>query len=283
VLTQLVLRLFTLASHLPLWLLHAGGSLLGVLLWVFDSGHRRRLMANSTLAGLGFTHKLLATLHAGRMVAELPRLWCGKPVPMYWNGLDILRDSVQPGHSVVLLTPHMGCFEINAKAYAQVFAHAGLADVAKPMTVLFRPSRQAGLQDLVRSAREGEGLYAAPTTTSGVKQLIRALNNKEAVGLLPDQVPPSGMGAWCTFLGQPAYTMTLAAKLAQQADHVLLMWGERLPFGRGFTVHVMHPPTALPKDTTAAAQTLNDWVEHVIQQAPEQYMWGYDRFKQPRG
>jgi KDO2-lipid IV(A) lauroyltransferase len=56
-----------------------------------------------------------------------------------------------------------------------------------------------------------------------------------------------------------------------------------LPFGQGFTVHVMHPPTALPKDTTAAAQTLNDWVEHVIQQAPEQYMWGYDRFKQPRG
>jgi len=77
--------------------------------------------------------------------------------------------------------------------------------------------------------------------------------------------------------------MTLAAKLAQQADHVLLMWGERLPAGRGFTVHVMRPPTALPKDTAAAAQTLNDWVEHVIQQAPEQYMWGYDRFKQPRG
>ena len=280
--TRVVLGLFKLASYLPLWLLHGVGAGLGVLLWLLDSGHRSRLRDNAELAGLSSRQRWQATLHAGRMVAELPRLWLGKPVPIEWDGLDLLRASVQPGHSLVLLTPHMGCFEINAKAYAQEFAHAGLGDAGKPMTVLFRPSRQAGLQELVRAAREGDGLHAAPTSMAGVKQLMRALKHKQAVGLLPDQVPPNGMGVWSRFLGQPAYTMTLGAKLAQQADHVLLMWGERLSFGRGFKVHVLRPPTALPSDIEQATQCINDWVELVIGQAPEQYMWGYARFKNPK-
>lgn len=283
VLTRVVLGFFKLASYMPLWLLHAFGSVLGVLLWLFDTGHRGRLHSNARLAGLTAGQQLGAVVHAGCMVAELPRLWLGKPVPVVWRGLETLRAAVQPGQSLALLTPHMGCFEINAKAYAHEFAHAGLADAAKPMTVLFRPSRQRGLQELVRSAREGDGLHAAPTTMAGVKQLMRALKNKQAVGLLPDQVPPNGMGMWSTFLGQPAYTMTLGAKLAQQADHVLLMWGERLSFGRGFRVHVIKPPTALPNDIETATQVINDWVEHVIAQAPQQYMWGYARFKQPKG
>ena len=282
VLTRVVLGFFKLASYMPLWLLHGVGALLGVLLWLVDAGYRARLHSNAKLAGLTLRQQLAAVVHAGCMVAELPRLWLGKPVPVVWCGLDTLRAAVQPGHSLALLTPHMGCFEINAKAYANEFANAGLADKAKPMTVLFRPSRQAGLQALVRSAREGDGLHAAPTNMAGVKQLMRALKNKQAVGLLPDQVPPNGMGIWSTFLGQPAYTMTLGAKLAQQADHVLLMWGERLSFGRGFKVHVIMPPSELPNDQEGATQVINHWVEYVIAQAPQQYMWGYARFKTPK-
>ncbi|UFS55563.1 lysophospholipid acyltransferase family protein [Comamonadaceae bacterium M7527] len=281
-LTRVVLRFFKLASYMPLWLLHNFGAVLGVLLWLLDAGHRSRMHSNAKLAGLTVRQRIGAVVHAGCMVAELPRLWLGKPVPVVWCGLDTLRAAVQTGHSLALLTPHMGCFEINAKAYAQEFAHAGLADKAKPMTVLFRPSRQAGLQELVRSAREGDGLHAAPTNMAGVKQLMRALKNKQAVGLLPDQVPPNGMGIWSRFLGQPAYTMTLGAKLAQQADHVLLMWGERLSFGRGFKVHVIMPPSELPADIEAATQVINHWVEYVIAQAPQQYMWGYARFKKPK-
>jgi len=40
--------------------------------------------------------------------------------------------------------------------------------------------------------------------------MMRALKRGEAVGLLPDQVPPQGMGVWADFFGAPAYTMTLA-------------------------------------------------------------------------
>ena len=56
--------------------------------------------------------------------------------------------------------------------------------------------------------------------------------------MLPDQVPPEGMGVWAPFFGQPAYTMTLAARLAQQSGAALaVLWCERLPSGAGYVVH----------------------------------------------
>jgi KDO2-lipid IV(A) lauroyltransferase len=55
-----------------------------------------------------------------------------------------------------------------------------------------------------------------PATLAGVRQMIRALRRGECVGLLPDQVPPDGMGVWAPFFGRRAYTMTLAARLVQQ-------------------------------------------------------------------
>jgi KDO2-lipid IV(A) lauroyltransferase len=90
------------------------------------------------------------------------------------------------------------------------------------------------------------------------------------------------MGVWVPFLGKPAYTMTLAARLAQEADTVLLMWGERLPWGRGFRIHVCRPPGPLPTDLTEAAACVNNWVAQLIKACPEQYLWGYDRFKGPK-
>jgi len=72
--------------------------------------------------------------------------------------------------------------------------------------------------------------------------MIRALRRGEAVGLLPDQVPPQGMGVWAPFFGQPAYTMTLATRLVQQTGAALLLiWAERLPQGAGYVLRVSAP------------------------------------------
>ena len=43
------------------------------------------------------------------------------------------------------------------------------------------------------------------------------------MGLLPDQVPPEGMGVWAPFFGKPAYTMTLATRLVLQTGAPLLL------------------------------------------------------------
>ena len=126
-------------------------------------------------------------------------------------------------------------------------------------------------------------MKAVPTNMDGVRQLLKALRRGEAVGLLPDQVPPEGMGLWSEMWGRPAYTMTLGARLAQQTQAaVVVAWGERLPKGQGYCIHV--EPLGQPLDTdlnTAVAQ-LNRAMEGLIRQCPNQYLWGYGRFKQPR-
>jgi KDO2-lipid IV(A) lauroyltransferase len=101
--------------------------------------------------------------------------------------------------------------------------------------------------------------------------------------LLPDQVPPLGMGLWVPFFGREAYTMTLAARLAQQTGAaVLVAWGERLPWGRGYRVHVTPLLAALPPDSVLAAGVINQAMEALIRSCPQQYLWGYARYKQPR-
>jgi KDO2-lipid IV(A) lauroyltransferase len=115
--------------------------------------------------------------------------------------------------------------------------------------------------------------------------MLRALKRGETVGLLPDQVPPDGMGVWVPFFGQSAYTMTLAARLVQQTGAAVgLLWTERLPRGRGYVVHAQELPEPLPEGggDEAAALVINRAMEAVIRRCPQQYLWGYHRYKQPR-
>ena len=132
-------------------------------------------------------------------------------------------------------------------------------------------------------ARQRPGLLTAPTTLSGVKQLIKALKSGESVGLLPDQVPPQGMGVMAPFFGRDAYTMTLSARLVQQTGaSVLVAWGERLSWGRGYRIHVRPLDRPLPVMLEDAVILVNQAMQALVLQCPGQYLWGYARYKQPR-
>jgi Kdo2-lipid IVA lauroyltransferase/acyltransferase len=271
--------------------LHALGALLGWLAYALSPSYRGRLRANAALAGLTPAQRRASVAEAGRLTAELPRLWLrprSQPIadPVRWEGAELIEGYIAAGHGMLLLTPHIGSFEIAAQAFAERFG------ARMPMTVLYRPARQAWLRELEEAARARPALATAPADLSGVRQLIRALRRGEAVGLLPDQVPPAGMGVWAPFFGQPAYTMTLAARLAQQTGAPLgVVWGERLPRGAGYVVRALPLPVPLPEaqpgedEATrqqAAAAALNRAMEAVIRLKPDQYLWGYHRYKQPR-
>ncbi|MEP7283302.1 MAG: lysophospholipid acyltransferase family protein [Rubrivivax sp.] len=268
----------------PLWLLHALGAALGWLAWALSPSYRRRLHDNARLARLAPADERRAVAEAGRMAAELPRLWLRPPQqavadPVRWEGLDTLQRLFAPGRGLVLLTPHLGSFEVAAQGYAERFG------AERPMTVLYRPARKAWLRRLEETARARPGLLTAPATLAGVRQLLRALKRGETVGMLPDQVPPEGMGVWAPFYGRPAYTMTLAARLAQQTGSALaVLWCQRLPRGAGYVLRVQ--PLAEPPppgaDDDAAAAAINRSMQAVIEQCPAQYLWGYHRYKAPR-
>lgn len=273
-----MLALYRLVSGWPLGLLHAVGGMLGWITWLASPTYRRRFAGNSARAGYRFDQVRAAIAHAGRMAAETPRLWFGPPVPVEWDGTELLEAAYAARRGIVFMTPHLGCFEITAQAVAARY-HA----IHGPLTVLYRPARQPALAAVIDNARRRDGLETAPTTLAGVRQMIRTLRAGHAVGLLPDQVPPEGMGLWAPFFGQDAYTMTLAARLLLQTGATpLLVWGERLARGRGFRLHFRVLAEPLAGELAPAVAQINRAMEGLIRECPQQYLWGYGRYKTPR-
>jgi len=258
------------------------GWLGGWATFLFSPRYRGRLLAHAAQAGLSPRQARASVGEAGKMVAEIPRLWLGRPVPIRWSGQQAIEEAQLAGRGILILTPHMGCFEIIPQVYAERFG----AD--NPITVLFRPARQPWLRDLVAHGRERPHVFAAPTNLAGVKQLIKALRSGQTVGLLPDQVPPDGQGVWAAFFGRPAYTMTLSARLLHSGQAIpAFLWGERLSWGRGFVVHVhslgLPDGDELSQDAATAAAQINAAMEVLVRQRPQQYLWSYARYKSPKG
>jgi Kdo2-lipid IVA lauroyltransferase/acyltransferase len=274
-----MVTLFRWLSVLPLWLLHALGALLGWVAFVFSGVYRARFLANVHQAGFAWSEVRPAVGHAGRMVTELPRLWMGAAPRFEWAGAELVDAHYAAGKGILFLTPHLGCFEVTAQGLAQRYA-----DQYGDLTVLYRPARKAWMAQLVESSRNRPGLVAVPTTLAGVKHMIKALKAGRAVGLLPDQVPPEGLGLWSPFFGRDAYTMTLSARLAQQTGAaIVLTWGERLAWGRGYRLHFSALPEPLSADLPQAVAQINAAMADLIKQCPAQYLWGYARYKQPAG
>ena len=270
---------FRFFSLWPLWALHALGHLVGWLVWLLSPVYRRRFMDNARQAGFGWRQVAPAIGHAGAMSAELPRLWFGAPVPVQWAEDQAVVQAYASGQGVLFLTPHLGCFEVMAQALASRFGQTH-----GQLTVLYRPARHPALGQVMETARNRPGLEAVPTTLAGVRQMIKALRAGRAVGLLPDQVPPEGMGQWAPFFGKPAYTMTLAARLASQTGaRVVLVWGERLAWGRGYRLHASALGHELSADLEVAVVQINQAMERLVRERPDQYLWGYARYKGPRG
>jgi KDO2-lipid IV(A) lauroyltransferase len=271
---------FRFFSHWPLWALHAIGQTVGWLAWLLSPTYRQRFSANVKTAGLNFSQVRGAIGQAGSMSTELPRLWMGKSPAVVWTegSLACVETAYAAGKGVLFLTPHLGCFEVTAQALTASFS-------AKfgPLTVLYRPSRKEGLGQVMEATRARPGLETAPTTLAGVRQMIKALRVGKAVGLLPDQVPPEGMGQWTPFFGKPAYTMTLAARLALQTGaKLMVIWGERLPWGQGYRIHASELNTPEAADVDVLVLQINQAMERLILSRPDQYLWGYARYKQPR-
>ena len=270
--------LFRLFAALPLWLLHGLGAAMGWLIWALSPTYRRRFTANAAQAGYGFAQVMAAVGHAGRMVFEMPRIWLGQLPACDIVGGEGTQQAYARGKGIVFLTPHLGCFEMSVQAAAGRWS-AAHGDI----TVLYRPARQAWLAEILETARNRPGVQAVPTTLAGVRQMIKSLRQGKAVGLLPDQVPPNGQGVWSPFFGRDAYTMTLAARLVLQTGAtVIVARCERKSWGRGYTLYLEEMPVPQALTLEAMVQQINVAMENTIRQCPQQYLWGYGRYKQPR-
>jgi KDO2-lipid IV(A) lauroyltransferase len=274
---RILVAILKLFAHLPYKTLPYIGWLLGWTGFLFSKKNasriRRHLHDSKVYASEDEYRK---TLHAniqatGISPLESLHLWF-KPyqkavaLVQECTGWEHVESSLKAGKGLIFLTPHLGCFEITSLYYGQ----------HHPITVMFRQPRQPWLLPLITAGRQRGNVTLAPANSHGVKQVLQALKRGEAVGILPDQAPLEGEGEWAPFFGRPAYTMTLASKLAQKTGaQVLMAFGERLSGGRGYHIHIR--PIATGGINTPTL--LNAEIERTIQQCPAQYLWGYDRYK----
>lgn len=268
----------SLVARIPLAVLHAVGAFLGWAIYALSPTYRRHLRAN--LEGAGYRDagtRRAAIAGAGRMLAELPAIWLRPRAEVIAlvraiDGREHVEAARAAGKGIVFLTPHLGCFEIAAQLAAEEF----------PITALYRPPKSAWLRAAIERWRARDNMRLARADLPGVRQLLAVLARHEAVGILPDQVPGGGQGEWADFFGKPAYTMTLAAKLADRpASACLLAYGERLPAGAGYVLRIR--PLAGPRPGETPTRRMNAAIEALIREHPAQYLWGYNRYKRPRG
>ncbi|MEY2631594.1 MAG: hypothetical protein RIR00_248 [Pseudomonadota bacterium] len=272
--------IFSLLSRLSLPTCHRLGGLLGGLVYRLSSRYRRTLQANLRQATGDAPPALCREIAAetGKQMLELPRIWLRSLDQAVadvvavegWKWVEAARQS---GKGILFITPHLGCFEITAQ----------FLSTRAPITVLYRPPRQAAVQTLIETGRKRDNLHLAPADLSGVRSLVKALRKGEDVGLLPDQAPKLGEGVWLDFFGRPAYTMTLAARLSETGAATLMIWGERLPAGQGYRIHITPTQQPLQGSTIERAAQINREVEALILTRPEQYLWAYNRYKRPAG
>jgi KDO2-lipid IV(A) lauroyltransferase len=273
---------FRLLARLPLPLNQALGALLGRLAWVLSPRLRHRARDNLLASGLvdskadvgrmaranaaeigkSVTELAWALFRPGDAIARVQRLHG-------WEHVEQLRAGNRP---IVFVTPHLGAYDVAGR-----YLWSRL-----PILAMYRPHKMGWVDRLLREGRNAgaapDGTNVAPATLAGVRMVLKHLRRGGCTVVLPDQVPGLGEGEWAEFFGRPAYTMTLAMRLAGR-DNVacFLAFARRLPRGRGYALAVRPMPAALPGESPE--RRLNRGIESLIRECPGQYLWSYNRYK----
>jgi KDO2-lipid IV(A) lauroyltransferase len=194
--------LLRLVAALPLRSVYAIGGFLGHVVYWLSPTYRRRLNENLGLAGYtDASTRREAIAGAGRQGLETPWIWKRSRDDLIARtsvmDMRLVDEVMADGRPVMFLLPHLGCFEVTGQFYAAFRPEAK----TRPITVLYRVPRKSILRPLVEAGRAADGLRLAPAELRGVRMLMKAMKDRHAVGILPDQVPSRGEGAVLRPLG----------------------------------------------------------------------------------
>ena len=275
------LWLLQLLSWLPLPLLRLLGSLAG--LWIgYVPGRRfETCLTNLRLCYPGKDEVWYQStarkslIHEACTLLEMPRLWRLSPsriesLAVRVSGFDLLERARVQGKGIILVTPHFGSWEFSG---LYLTGHV-------TMYSMYRPLKHRLIDDFVRRSRQHTGAILAPADIGGVRLLLRALQERHAVGILPDHVPRRKEdGVMAPFFGIPANTGVLVSRLARRQDVVVLLIQARRCRG-GFHVSFRAAdPRVYSHDQVEAATGINAMVEAAVAEDVTQYWWSYPRFR----
>ena len=274
-----MIRLFlAFCSLLPLRANHSFGAFLGQLLFIFNSDAKNASKQNLEICfpnlSPGELRKLLkkVLIETGKSLTESGLIWNQS----FKENTKLIRNIhgenyLDSPKKTILLVPHIGCWEITGRVIAE----------KRKITFMYRPLRSSKQNEYLFARRNQGNLTMASADKSGILKIQRALNNGELIGMLPDQDPGKDGGIMAPFFNKEVNTMTLLARLAKKHNaQVLMFWANRLEKGRGYDLNIEPVDlTGNGEDIEFYTQVMNKSIESLIRKTPEQYMWGYRRFK----
>jgi KDO2-lipid IV(A) lauroyltransferase len=276
-----IMRLVSLLPMPALWLL---GSALGAFLHLFPSKIRTvaRVNVGLCLPELGKEgQRRLVRRHFRSLGVSILCYGLG-----WWSSPARLRrivtfrdrhhydDAIAARKAIILLTPHFLALDVCGISLSS----------ERPMISMYRESRNKLVDAMLKKRTRFGGILFE--RKSSLRALIRHLREGRPFYYLPDQDPGSAEGIFVPFFGVPAATVTALNRIAKMADAVVIPCYNRiLPWGRGFEVRFEAPLSDYPSDDPEKdARRMNEMVEKAVLQCPEQYLWGYRRFKtRPEG
>lgn len=279
--------LIRLMALVPLPVSHLLAEILAAVLWLLPLSRKQVILANIRACLPELSPRQVRRLGRRALASELktalesPRLWYGservfRRMVKSIENQQLVDEALAAGNGVLLLTPHVGNWELAGMQFSLDYQ----------LTGLYKPQKGAA-EDAIKAGRERFGIVMVPTIPGVVgKKILPVLGRNETVFFMPDQDPPRGSGVFAPFFGVTAHSPVFVPRLVQKTGaRVLFFYGLRLPWGRGFTMHYRAAPEAVyDLDIETATAAINAGVENCVRESPGQYWWGYERFRRrPEG
>ncbi|NOJ66750.1 lysophospholipid acyltransferase family protein [Acinetobacter indicus] len=273
-------------SKLPLRLIQVTARSVGWLLYVSNSSARRVTEINlkSAYPELSESEREQLTKRSLKSqcmtYAESVKIWGSAPEfaleqIKVVHGEDIFLDTLQNPNGTLAVVPHFGTWEL---MNAWVNLHTA-------PVIMYKPSKNPDVDRFMLEARQRLNATLVPTDETGVRALFKHLKQGGFAAILPDHVPKESGGIYSPFFGQNALSSTLLSKLAAKTQcSVIGLSCLRREDLSGFELHVQTLSAEInAKDLQLSVDTLNKEMERMINVAPEQYLWGYKRFRKVEG
>lgn len=210
-------------------------------------------------------HEAIADMwdNLGRTIAEYPHL---KTLIERAEIRGYLPDNHK---QFIFFSGHLANWEMSATGMMHFF------DVTPHL--VYRAPNNPYVQNLLDECRSLKGqISTIPKSTKGARDMVRALQNGESLGILIDQKYNEGIEA--DFFGQPAMTSAAFVQLAQKYDLPLIPVRPERVSGSQFRITVYPPiPTKdrTAEDVVADAHAL---LETWIAERPGQWLWLHRRW-----
>ena len=189
---------------------------------------------------------------------------------------DWLAELAAAGRGVLILTGHIGCWELAGGWVAAQMSTRGLG----PLGVVTGRIHNPPVDRLIQDRRRAIGLHVLPRE-AGAAPLVRFLQGGGVVAVLQDQ-RTRVRNLDVPFFGVPAPTPVGLAALALRYDIPILPVVGVWDAGRG--VQVMHhlapilPGSFAPDDRAGLLARCNLALESFIRRNPEQWVWFHQRW-----